>query len=138
MLVSGVQRRDSVIHIHVPILFKILFPFSLLQNTEQSSLCYMVGSCWLSILNIAVYTPPILSFPSGLAGKESTCNAVDTGDSGLFPRLRRFPWRRKWQATSVSLPGESHGQRSLAATVPWGRKESDMTERHSCMHTHMH
>ena len=77
----------------------------------------MVGSCWLSILNIAVYTHPILSFPSGLAGKESTCNAVDTGDSGLFPRLRRFPWRRKWQTTSVSLPGESHGQRSLAATV---------------------
>ena len=34
MLVSGVQRRDSVIHIHVSILFKILFPFSLLQNTE--------------------------------------------------------------------------------------------------------
>ena len=115
MLVSGVQRRDSVIHIHVCILFKILFLFSLLQNTEQSSLCYMVGSCWLSILNIAVYTHPILSFPSGLAGKESTCNA---GDSGLFPGLRRFPWRRKWQATSVFLPGESHGQRSLAGYSP--------------------
>ena len=23
------------------------------------------------------------------------------------------PWRRKWQPTAVSLPGESHGQRSL-------------------------
>ena len=27
-----------------------------------------------------------------------------------------------------SLPGESHGQRSLAGYSPWGRKESDTTE----------
>ena len=27
------------------------------------------------------------------------------------------PWRRTWQPTRVFLPGESHGQRSLAATV---------------------
>ena len=26
------------------------------HNTEHSSLCYTVGPCWLSILNIAVYT----------------------------------------------------------------------------------
>ena len=28
-----------------------------------------------------------------------------------------FPWRREWQSTPVFLPGESHGQRILAATV---------------------
>ena len=50
MLVSGVQQSDSVIHLHVPILFQILFPFRLLQNIEQSSLCYTVGPCLLSIL----------------------------------------------------------------------------------------
>ena len=54
VLVSGVQHSDSVIHINVSILFQILFPFRLLQNIEQSSLCYTVGPCWLSILNIAV------------------------------------------------------------------------------------
>ena len=32
------------------------------------------------------------------------------------------------QSTPVSLPGESHGQRSLAGYSPWGRKESDITE----------
>ena len=26
--------------------------------------------------------------------------------------LAKIPWRRKWQATPVSLPGKSHGQRS--------------------------
>ena len=56
MLVSGVQQSDSVIHIYVSILFQILFPFKLLHNIEQSSLCYTVGPCWLSILNIAACT----------------------------------------------------------------------------------
>ena len=57
----------TVIHIHVSILFQILFPFRLLQNTEQSALCYTVGPCWLSILNIVVCTcqsqTPKLSLP---------------------------------------------------------------------------
>ena len=35
---------------------------------------------------------------------------------------------RKWQLTPVLLPGESHGQRSLAGYNLWGHKESDMTE----------
>ena len=30
------------------IIFQVLFPFRLLQSTEQSSLCYTVGPCWLS------------------------------------------------------------------------------------------
>ena len=30
---------------------------------------------------------------------------------------------------SSILPGESHGQRSLAGYSPWGHKESDTTER---------
>ena len=45
------------------------------------------------------------------------------------------PWRRKWQPTPVSLPGESHGRRSLVSYSPQGRKELDMTER---LHFHFH
>ena len=37
--------------------------------------------------------------------------------------------KRKWQPTPVLLPGKLHGQRSLAGYSPWGRKESDTTER---------
>lgn len=36
VLVSDVQRSNSVIHIHVPIHFQILFPFMLLYNTEHA------------------------------------------------------------------------------------------------------
>ena len=31
-------------------------------------------------------------------------------------------WRRKWQPTPVFLPGESHGQWSLAGYSPWAHK----------------
>ena len=37
--------------------------------------------------------------------------------------------RRQWQPTPVLLPGKSHGQRSLVGCIPWGREESDTTER---------
>jgi len=36
---------------------------------------------------------------------------------------------RAWQPTSIFLPGESHGQRSLAGYSPWGPKELDMTKQ---------
>ena len=42
---------------------------------------------------------------------------------------------RQWQPTPVPLPGESHGQRSLVGSSPWGRKESDTTEK---LHFHFH
>ena len=48
---------------------------------------------------------------------------------GFNAWLGKIPWRRKWQSTPVLLPGKSHGQRSLVGYSPWGRKESDTTER---------
>ena len=38
-------------------------------------------------------------------------------------------WRRQWHPTPVLLPGKSHGWRSLVGCSPWGRQESDTTER---------
>ena len=46
---------------------------------------------------------------------------------GFDPWVGKIPWRRKWQATPVFLPGESHGQRSLVGYSPRSHKESDMT-----------
>ena len=47
VLFSGIQQNDLVIHVST--LFKILSPFRLLHNVEQSSLCYRIGSCWLEV-----------------------------------------------------------------------------------------
>ena len=46
----------------------------------------------------------------------------------LFTWVGTIPWGRARQPTPVSLPGVSHGQRSLAGCSPWGRTESDTTE----------
>ena len=35
----------------------------------------------------------------------------------------------RWHPTPVLLSGKSHGQRSLVGCSPWGREESDTTER---------
>ena len=65
-------------------------------------------------------------FPCGSDGKESSCNVEDLGS---ILGVRKIPWRRKWQPTPLFLPGEFHGQRSLASYSPWGCKESDTTEQ---------
>ena len=61
--------------------------------------------------------------------------AVVHGVAKSRPRLSDFTfiftfthWRRKWQPTSVFLPGESQGRGSLVGCRLWGRTESDMTE----------
>ena len=64
-----------------------------------------------------------MGFTDGSPGKESACNAGDTGDSGSISGLGR------WQPTPVFLPQKSHGQRSLEDYSPKGCKESDPTER---------
>ena len=66
-----------------------------------------------------------MGFHDGPAGKESACNAGESGDAGSIPGLGKMPWRRKWQPTPAFLAGKSHGQRSLADYSPWGHKELD-------------
>ena len=38
-------------------------------------------------------------------------------------------WRRQWHPTPALVLGKFHGQKSLVGFSPWGREESDMTER---------
>ena len=59
--------------------------------------------------------------------KNLPVNAGDTRDAG-HPWVEKIPGRRAWLPTPVFLPGEFHGQRSLAVYSPWGCKESDTTE----------
>ena len=56
----------------------------------------------------------------------------------IEPSIQSLGWEDPLEedvATSVFLPGESHGQRSLEGYSAQGHKESDTTEEHS-MHAH--
>ena len=37
---------------------------------------------------------------------------LEIWEHGFDSRVRKIPWRRKWQPTPVVLPGKFHGQRS--------------------------
>jgi len=67
-------------------------------------------------------------FPGGTRGKELVCQCRRCKRRRFDLWVRKIPWRRAWQPTLVFLPGEFHGQRSLAGYNPWGHTELDMTE----------
>ena len=69
-----------------------------------------------------------MGLPWWLSGKESVCNA---GDTGSIPGLGRSPGG----GHGLFLPGESHGQRSLVGYSPCGYKESDTPEVTEHAHT---
>ena len=59
---------------------------------------------------------------TSLVAQTEIISVCSTGDLGSVPGVRKIPWRKKWQPTRVVLPGEGHGQRSLAAYSPQGPK----------------
>ena len=54
---------------------------------------------------------------------------IKTRSFDKLSQYRLLNWRKQWHPTPVFLPGKSHGWRSLVGCSPWGREESDMTER---------
>ena len=65
-----------------------------------------------------------LCFPGAVSGKEPACQCRR---HGFDPWVGKIPGRRAWQPPPVFLPGEPHGNSSLAAYNPQVRKESDKT-----------
>ena len=98
--------------------------------------------CW-STKKYIIYVSNLMNllvsvYPGGLpwwlSGKESAC---EYRRHGFDLWVRNIPWRKKWQPTPVFLPGESHGQRSLAGTVH-GVAKSLTWLKWLSMHTHIH
>ena len=62
-----------------------------------------------------------------VAVKNPPANAGNMMRREFYPWVGKIPWRRARQPTPLFLPGESHGQRSVAGYGPQGHKESDTT-----------
>ena len=86
---------------------------------------------WLSI-NLTYNSPHLNNeFRASqveLVVKEPACQCRGHKRCRFDPWVGKTPWRRAGQPTPVFLPGESHGQRSLAGYSPQGHKELDTTE----------
>ena len=71
-----------------------------------------------------------------LVVKNLPANAGNARDAGSIPGSGRSPGGGHGNPLQYVLPGESHGQRSLAGHGPRGCKESDTTDRrNNKMHT---
>ena len=72
--------------------------------------------------------------PGGTSGKEPACQCRKHKSYRFDPWVRKMPWRRAWEPTPVFLPGESHGQKSLAGYSPQGLRESTRPKQLSIQH----
>ena len=86
--------------------------------------------CFLRTLSLTIQ-----GFPGGANGKEPTCQCRRHKKCRLDPWVGKILWRRACQPTPVSLPGESHEQRSLAATAHRITKNRTWLKRLSTAHT---
>ena len=83
-----------------------------------------MSEVWVSCRFFFFLSPPYVerrNVPGGSAVKKPAVNAGDT-ETQVQSLGWKIPWRRKWQPIPIFLPGESHGQRSLASNSPWGCK----------------
>ena len=92
-------------------LFKLYINVCLYTNTYELHRMY-------------TYIHGTYGVPSGTSGKELACQRRRCKRRGFSPWVGKISWWRAWQLTPVSLPGESHGQRSLVDYSP-GCEELD-------------
>ena len=97
---------------HTSILPHSPLPSKLPHNIEQSSVCYTVGSCWLSILNTAVCTCDL---------KLPNCPLV--GGGGQFLAQPAFPSLFLGEHCNTrgppSMSDHIPSQRSVSGASPW-------------------
>ena len=92
------------------------------------SCCCCCCCCWVaSVVSDSVW-PHYIRAPLAAQRYRIRLQCRNCRRPGFYPWVRKIPWRRAWQPTPVFLPGESHGQRSLAGYSPWGCKVLDTTE----------
>ena len=113
------------------------------QNTGVGRLSFLQGN--LPNPGIKPRSPTLQadSLPAEPQGKpKNTGVGSPSLLQGIFPtqesnrgllHCRRILYLLSYQGSPI-LPGEPHGQRSLVEYSPWGRRESDTTER--LTHTH--
>ena len=88
---------------------------------NSSLLWHFPWGLTFKIFNTQYYTHGL---PWWLSSEESVCQCRRCKFDSWVGKI---PWRRKGQPTLVCLPGKSHGQRSLQATVHGVTEESDTT-----------
>ena len=113
---SILQSRDITLQTKVHLVKVMVFP-GIMYGMEKAMVSHSSTLSWKI---------PWTEEPGRLQSMESLRVGHDWATSlWIFTFVH---WRRKWQPTPVSLPGESQGWGSLVGCRLWGRAESDTTE----------
>ena len=99
------------------------------KTPELYDLSKFLSLLYLKFLLCQMGIVTIVSTPDFPGGSDSKASAYNAGDPGSIPELGRYPGEGNATPLQYSLPGKSHGWRSLLGYSPWGRKESDRTEQ---------
>ena len=109
------------------------FQNMILWAVSTSTVKRLASTTWLPAasqdVSLHIHICNEMGFPGATSGKEPTCQFRRCKRNRFDLWVGKMPWWRKWKPTPVFLPGESHGQGSLVGYGPWGRTESDTTER---------
>ena len=76
------------------------------------------GNPWWIFRRVKQKHLNVLGFIGGASGKNSDYQFRRLKRCWFNPWVRKIPWRRKLQPTTVFLPGESHGQWGLVNYRP--------------------
>ena len=89
------------------------------RHSRESAVYYvLIGPSFTIVITIIE-----VIFPDGSMIKNPPANA----ETWVQPLGREDPLEKEMAISSVSLPGKSHGQRSLVGYSTWVKKESDTT-----------
>ena len=96
-----------------------LFSKHSIKMASHSCLLYKSG-IWSGMQFILLESFCLITKTSGSwVRKKAPVMQVKYKIHGFNPWVGKIPWRKPEKLTSVSLPGESHGQRSLAGCSSW-------------------
>ena len=85
---------------------------------------YGVAQSWTRLKRLSSSCSILLiGFPGGTSVKNLPSNAGDIRDGDLIPSLGRSPGGGHGNPHPAFMPGEFHGQKSLAGHSSWGCKE---------------
>ena len=119
-----------VLNVHKAIIFRLysIIGYCKILNIFPCAMQKILFLIYFTYSSLYLLVPYPKGFPGGASDREPACQCRRHKRHRFNPWVRKIPWRRTWQLTSVFLPGESHGQSSLVGYSSWGCKELDMTE----------
>ena len=98
-----------------------------LQAKSHYGLYTLSTTPWCSWKQISTRT--VFYWATIYTDNRTVKNRLQWGRLEFYPWVRKIHWKKEWLSIPVFLPGEFHGQRSLASYSPWSCKESDTTEQ---------